>query len=179
MNLTNYYWYFTNALTPRFCDQILQYGKLHQEQIAVTGGIENKRDLKKIPLTKKELKNLQKIRNSNISWLDDKWIYKEIIPYVNEANKKAGWNFKWDHSEPCQFTKYSKGQYYGWHCDSWDKPYSNPNQKEYYGKIRKLSVTCTLSHPSEYTGGELEFNFNHPEQSKKQNIRNRMLILQR
>ena len=171
MNLTNYYWYFTNALTPRFCDHLLQYGKLHQEQIAVTGGIENKRDVNKNPLTKKELKNLQKKRNSNVSWLDDKWIYKEIIPYVNEANQRAGWNFKWDSSEPCQFTKYSKGQYYGWHCDSWDKPYSNPNEPRYYGKIRKLSVTCSLSDPSEYTGGELEFNFNYPELSKKENVR--------
>ena len=24
-------------------------------------------------------------------------------------------------SESCQFTRYGTGQYYGWHCDSWDK----------------------------------------------------------
>ena len=29
----------------------------------------------------------------------------------------------WDWSESCQFTIYKKGQYYDWHCDSWDKPY--------------------------------------------------------
>ena len=45
-------------------------------------------------------------------------------PYIHEANQKAGWNFDWDWSESCQFTKYGVGQYYGWHCDSWDKPYS-------------------------------------------------------
>ena len=35
----------------------------------------------------------------------------------------AGWNFDWDRSESCQFTKYKLNQYYDWHCDSWDKPY--------------------------------------------------------
>ena len=43
------------------------------------------------------------------------------ITYIHEANQKAGWNFDWDWSESCQFTKYGVGQYYGWHCDSWDK----------------------------------------------------------
>ena len=46
-----------------------------------------------------------------------------------------------------------------------------------FGKIRKLSVTCSLSDPSEYTGGELEFNFNDPEKTKKQNIRKCIEIL--
>ena len=59
----------------------------------------------------------------------------------------AGWNFQWDYSEACQFTKYEKGQYYDWHCDGWDKPYNKPNTPE-HGKIRKLSVTVTLSDPN-------------------------------
>ena len=49
MNLTNYYWYFTKALTPKFCDHLLQYGKLHQEQIAITGEFENKNDINTEP----------------------------------------------------------------------------------------------------------------------------------
>ena len=40
MNLLNHYWYFSNALTPRFCDEVLQYGKKHQEQLARTGGFD-------------------------------------------------------------------------------------------------------------------------------------------
>ena len=42
----------------------------------------------------------------------------------------AGWNFDWERSESCQFTKYKLNQYYDWHCDSWDKPYDrkDPNQ---------------------------------------------------
>ena len=40
-----------------------------------------------------------------------------------KPTEDAGWNFDWDRSESCQFTKYKQGQYYDWHCDSWDKPY--------------------------------------------------------
>ncbi len=173
MNLLNHYWYFSNALTPRFCDEVLQYGKKHQEQLARTGGFDKEK------LSKEEIKNIKKKRDSHIVWMDDKWIYKEILPYVIEANKNAGWNFNFDWSENCQFTKYSPGQYYGWHCDSWAVPYNKPNSLETHGKIRKLSVTCSLSHPSEYEGGELEFNFNDLEKTKKQNIRKCTEILPR
>jgi PKHD-type hydroxylase len=179
MNLFNHYYYFKSVLTPRFCDELLAYGKKHQEQIALTGGIDADRDLKKKPLSKKEIKDLKKKRNSNIVWLNDRWIYNEIQPYINEANKKAGWNFDWDYSESCQFTKYAPGQYYGWHCDSWDMPYNNPNDFNTNGKIRKLSVTCSLSDPSEYQGGELEFNFNNSEKGKKDNIKKCTEILPR
>lgn len=158
MNLFNHYYYFTGVLTPRFCDELLQYGKKQQDQLALTGGLEEDRDLKKNPLTQKEIKNLKKKRDSKITWLNDIWIYKEIQPYVHEANKKAGWNFDWDFSESCQFTKYSPGQYYGWHCDSWETSYNHPNDSNTHGKIRKLSVTCSLTDPNEYTGGELEFD---------------------
>ena len=125
MNLFNCYWYFQRAIPARLCDDIVRYGKQLQDQMAVTGGFG---DPKK--LNKSQIKNLKTKRDSNIVWMNDRWIYKEIQPYVNEANRNAGWNFQWDWSESCQFTKYEKGQYYGWHCDSWDKPYFYPNNPE-------------------------------------------------
>jgi len=179
MNLQNYYWYFKSVLSPKFCDELIAYGKKNQEQIALTGNIDSKRNLKLNPLTKKETKDLKKKRNSNVVWMDDRWIYDQIQPYVNQANKSAGWNFEWNWSESCQFTKYSKEQYYDWHCDSWDTPYNNPENLNFHGKIRKLSVTCSLSDPKDYKGGELEFNFNNPEATKKQNIKKCLEILPR
>ena len=179
MNLQNYYWYFKSVLSPKFCDELIAYGKKNQEQIALTGNIESKRNLKLNPLTKKETKDLKKKRNSNIVWMNDRWIYDQIQPYVNQANKSAGWNFEWNWSESCQFTKYSKEQYYDWHCDSFDTPYNNPENLNFHGKIRKLSVTCSLSDPKDYKGGELEFNFNNPEATKKQNIKKCLEILPR
>ena len=77
-------------------------------------------------LNKEEIKNLKYKRNSDLVWLSDPWIYREIHPYVQQANKNAGWNFNWDWSESCQFTKYKQGQYYDWHCDSWEKGYDEP-----------------------------------------------------
>jgi len=179
MNLQNYYWYFKSVLSPKFCDELIAYGKKNQEQIALTGNIDSKRNLKLNPLTKKETKDLKKKRNSNIVWMNDRWIYDQIQPYVNQANKSAGWNFEWNWSESCQFTKYSKEQYYDWHCDSFNTPYNNPENLNFHGKIRKLSVTCSLSDPKDYKGGELEFNFNNPEATKKQNIKKCLEILPR
>ena len=153
MNLTNYYWYFQSAIPPRICDLIVQHGKEEKakEFMAITGGYGRDRDLEKQPLSKEEIKDLQKKRDSNIVWMDDRWLYNEIQPFIHEANKNAGWNFDWDFSESCQFTIYKEGQYYDWHSDSWDQPYTEEGPTK--GKIRKLSVTVSLTDPKEYKCG--------------------------
>jgi PKHD-type hydroxylase len=176
MNLTNPYWYFQSVLTPRFCDELVKYGTMHEEQIALTGGFDRKDPNK---LNQQELRDLKQKRDSNIAWLNDAWIYREIHPYIHEANKRAGWNFEWDFSESCQFTKYKLNQYYDWHCDSWDKVYDKPNDLNSHGKIRKLSVTCSLSNPEDYIGGELEFDLRDRDPDKGQNIRTCTEILPR
>ena len=153
MNLSNYYWHFESALTPKFCDEVIKYGL---ERTSKLGTVGNYKEVEL--LSKDEITNMKIKRDSDITWLQDPWIYKEIQPYIHKANKNAGWNFEWDMSEHCQFTKYKPGQYYDWHCDSWDKVYDNPNLPE-HGKIRKLSVTCQLTDGAEYEGGELEFDF--------------------
>ena len=164
MNLTNYYWYFKSAVPSRICDEIVKYGQQLQDQMAVTGGFG---DAKK--LNQKQIKDLKTKRDSNIVWMSDRWIYKEIQPYVHQANANAGWNFQWDWSESCQFTKYKKGQYYDWHCYSWEHVYNKPITPS-HGKIRKLSVTVTLSDPKNYKGGELEFDFRNLDPDKKPNV---------
>jgi PKHD-type hydroxylase len=164
MNLQNYYWYFQSAIPERICDEIVKYGKSLSDQMALTGGFGGKK------LNKKQIKDLKKKRDSNIVWLQDRWIYKEIQPYVMQANQNAGWNFQWDWSESCQFTKYEKGQYYDWHNDCWPNAYKTKNpQDPTTGKIRKLSVTVTLSDPKDYKGGELEFDFRNldPDEPRK------------
>ena len=165
MNLQNYYYYFQNALTPRFCDEVIKYGILQQEELALTGGQTEKVNKGK-DLSEEDLKDLKKKRDSNIVWLNDKWIYNEIHPYIHQANRLAGWNFDWDFSESCQFTKYKLNQFYDWHCDSWETPYNDPKDVNRHGKIRKLSVTCSLSAPEDYEGGELEFDFRNQDPDK-------------
>jgi len=183
MHLKENYWYFESVLSNRFCDDLIKYGNQQKELRALTGTeAKLKEKIKHIKrtsenqhlsdeelaiqnnikidadLNKEELLDLKRKRDSNIVWLSDKWIYKEIHPYVRIANKNAEWNFQWDFSEACQFTKYKLNQHYDWHCDSWKEPYNNPKNLNTHGKIRKLSVTCSLSDPKDYKGGELEFS---------------------
>ena len=66
----------------------------------------------------------------------------------------AGWNFNFTKSEASQFTIYEPGEYYDWHRDAQNYPYTQGEQK---GLIRKLSVTVSLSNPEDYEGGFLEF----------------------
>jgi len=152
MNLSNYYWAFQSALSPKLCDDIIKYGLSKPESMAKTGGYD------KPNLTEEDVLNIQEKRKSDIVWLSDTWIYREIHPYIHRANQEAGWNFEWLRSEHCQFTKYKLNQYYDWHCDSWNDVYNKPNTPE-FGMTRKLSVTCQLTDGSEYEGGELQFDF--------------------
>ena len=84
MNLSNYFWYFSGVLTPRFCDEVIKYALQQQDSIARTGGFD------KPKLSKEDVKNIQRKRKSDLVWLNDTWIYKEIHPYVHEANRRAG-----------------------------------------------------------------------------------------
>tara|TARA_R110001606_G_scaffold382830_1_gene544811 strand:+ start:1737 stop:2363 length:627 start_codon:yes stop_codon:yes gene_type:complete len=165
MNLSNYYWYFQSAIPHRICDNIITHGLSKKDSLARIGGFEQEK------LSLKEMNDMKTKRNSDITWLQDSWIYREIQPYVHIANKNAGWNFDWNFTESCQFTKYKLNQYYDWHCDTLDTPYDNSNHKNYYGKIRKLSMTCQLTDSSEYQGGELEFDLRNKDPDKKPNIR--------
>ena len=163
MNLECYYWYFQSAIPPKICDEIIKYGLDQQEQLALTGDLNPDEEL-----TEEQLKDLSKKRKSHLVWMNEKWIYREIHPYIHQANANAGWNFDWDFSESCQFTKYKEGEFYDWHCDSWDKPYDKPDEPDRHGKIRKLSVTVSLSDETEYEGGDFEFDFRNKDAEKSQ-----------
>ena len=151
MELSNYFWHFKSAVPPKICDDIIKHGLSQTETMARTG------DYGDEELTKDQVRDMKRKRNSDLVWLNDTWIFKELHPYIHEANKNAGWNFEWDRSESCQFTKYKLQQFYDWHQDSWDKPYKKEGPDN--GKVRKLSMTCQLTDGSEYEGGELEFDF--------------------
>jgi hypothetical protein len=82
MNISNYYWYFSGVLTPKFCDDVIAYANSQEEVMARTGGYGDRK------LKKEEIKDLKRKRNSDLVWLNDTWIYKELHPYVHEANRK-------------------------------------------------------------------------------------------
>jgi len=164
MNLTHHYYYFKKAVPDRICEEIKKYCLSMKDQVAITGGQQGN-----VPTTKEGMEQLHQKRNSDIVWVSDRWIYKEIHPYVHRANADAGWNFQWDFSEAAQFTKYKLNQHYDWHCDSWDGVYNNPGQPN-HGKVRKITSVLVLSDPKDYKGGELEFDFRNLDPDKKRNV---------
>ena len=150
MTVDNYYSFFQQALGNRLCDNIIKHCSKNLEYAKVGGDT--------VTLERSEGKVVEEKRQSQVAFVDDRWIYKEIQPYVALANEKAGWNFNWDWTEQAQFTEYGLNEHYGWHCDSYSKPYVDvPDGMK--GKIRKLSVTVSLTDPEEYEGGDLEFDF--------------------
>ena len=159
MLLKNYFWYFPGAIPERLCNQVIATAMKEKGMRGLTG------DTNPDTATEEELKSIKKKRDSKIAWMNYPWLYNLFIPYVTNANNNAGWNFQFDESESCQFTVYEPGQFYDWHADSKEEPYKNV-------KIRKLSVTVSLSAPKDYTGGELEFDFknNDPLQPNNRHI---------
>ena len=158
MNLKHYSWVFKKALSAEVCDSIISIGLSGKKKKAITH-TENRRrsdsvrDLKKDPLQPEEEKRLLQKRHSSIVWLDEQWIFDLINPYIETANKNAGWNFHWDWTESSQFTMYTKDQFYGWHTDSSEKTGSNPKWKGSFNKTRKISSNIQLTDPSKYEGG--------------------------
>jgi len=161
MNLKDYYYYFKSVIPEKECKKIINLGLSKKNNFARIGDFKDKKNL-----SKKEKNLIKQKRNSKVTWLDDKWIYELILPYVQLANKNAGWNFQIDWAENCQFTQYKKNQYYHWHCDSFLDPFNDPTNLNFHNKIRKLSVTVSLSDPKTYKGGELEFDFRNSSDGK-------------
>lgn len=157
------YFYFNRALSPEKCDRIIELGETEMNNVLNSGGSIEART------NDSHDENVKKTaRNTDVSWLNTPEIYEMVHPFIHEANIQAGWNFDWDFSETMQYTKYGKKQFYDWHCDSMTEPYSKDMaDKNFAGKIRKLSVTINLSDPDDYTGGDLKFNIGathtHPE----------------
>ena len=127
--------------TPEQCKMIIDAGHQCEPQKAKVGGGEaGKYDTKK--------------RVTTISWIPfDKLpqMYRVIDNQLSIVNLN---HFGFDDvklTEPAQFTEYPKGGFYDWHMDlnAFGEDGSHP--------IRKISMTCLLSDPKEFKGGDLLF----------------------
>ena len=79
MNLQNYYWYYRQAVPAHICDAIVKYGLQTREEMAITGGYGNQK------LNQRQVKDLKKKRDSNIVWISENLIYKELHPYISSS----------------------------------------------------------------------------------------------
>ena len=129
-------------ITPEQCRLIIQAGhKEKPEQAKVGGGKGGKQDTKK--------------RVTTISWIPFNkmpQMYKVIENQLSIVNLN---HMMFDNvrlTEPAQFTEYPKGGFYDWHMDL--NAFGQTGQHP----IRKISMTCLLSDPSEFKGGDLAFD---------------------
>ena len=147
MILKHKYFFWKNALSPKLCNDIIKHALTKQAQQATIRKTDNKKQ-----------KGSKQLRDSKVVFLDERWIYQEIHPFIHEANRKGEWNFQWDFTEPCQFTIYGPKQHYTWHVDA-SLPYDCPDDLDRHNKIRKLSMAICLSDPKDFKGGKLQFDF--------------------
>ena len=144
MNLTNEYYYFTEALDKETCDKIMKAGARDFGEAVVGHGDK--------PIVNK------KIRTSTTAWLNDQWLYDLIWPYMEAANAKSGWEYDIKAAESVQITRYETGGFYNFHKDGKSDnlgAYNEPENKFMHGNVRKLSMSIILN--DDYEGGGFEF----------------------
>jgi len=128
--------------TPQQCQMIIDAGHQQKpEDAKVGGGHEGKYDTKK--------------RVTTISWIPFNKMpemYKVIENQLSIVNLN---HFGFDGvtlTEPAQFTEYPKKGFYDWHMDL------NAFGASGEHPVRKISMTCLLSDPKNFSGGELMFS---------------------
>ena len=127
--------------SPKQCQMIIEAGRAQPRQNASVGS--GNKDGGIVDT---------KTRTSHISWIPFSKMpemYKDIEKIMKATN---GNHFGFDGmqiTELAQYTEYPSGGFYDWHMDS-DVNFAHEPP------VRKISMTCLLSHESEFEGGELE-----------------------
>jgi len=131
-----------DGFTPEECDNIIRYGESLGPQSSTVGSTDD------------TLTVVEDIRKSKTSWIgleeDTEWLYERLGRILRCMN---GMHWRFDifgFHEDLQYTVYhGDNSCYNWHVDNMMMTDSPP---------RKLSMAVQLTDPSEYDGGELQFN---------------------
>ena len=148
------YWIYEGIIPPKVCDEIVNESdekKYNSGSVEVgTIGEDNEVDFD--------------IRNVSIQFTNSPWVNNLMRGFILSANEH---NFLYDLSEidkePCQLSRYSgtknNSQYYNIHKD-WI------NIRTGKSHTRKLSLSCQLTNPNDYEGGDLILYLEDPPTSK-------------
>lgn len=111
-----------------------------------------------------------KIRNCKISWMSvDKVNFiehglRKIVENVNTMLWKINLDHEWQAN--LQYTKYSgKGHFYDWHRDTYPEEFYD--QKT--APVRRISIVYSLSHKSDFVGGEFQIEHKNSIYTRKFN----------
>jgi PKHD-type hydroxylase len=125
--------------TPEQCQLIINAGRSEPVQMGeVGGGDKGTVDTK--------------TRTSHISWIPFNKMPEMYATLERVIHQTNGNHFGFDGiqiTEQAQYTEYPSGGFYDWHIDSDVVGMNEP-------PVRKISMTCLLSHESEFEGGGLE-----------------------
>lgn len=143
ISLKSPYWLWDKGVPEELCNIAIKDMNHMQFDVASIGGGGNER-------------KDSVIRNSRVSFPDaNYWLEGIAYNYALYANRSAGWNYKVDWAERIQLARYEKDHHYDWHED-W-----GPLEIREDNMVRKLSVVILLSDPSEFKGGEFQFENRH------------------
>ena len=142
----------TPLFTPDQCRQIIECGRRQPPQTAQVG------------MGKPGGGTDTKKRITTISWIPFKemgHMYRDLNNFIQKANENHFGFGDIQVTENAQFTEYPEGGFYDWHMDC-------DVHMQHEPPVRKISMTCLLSDPSTFTGGELEFTEKHKINNLKQ-----------
>ena len=135
------FWRWEHAIPKEMCELLLQERKKHDDLDALVGYGES-------------AEANPKQRQSKVVWArQNHWIEGILYNHGLYALQSAQWGFQMGRPQCVQLTKYEKGGFYDWHQD---QDILAPLD----GEFRKISLTCLLNDPSEFEGGEFEFQRN-------------------
>ena len=108
----------------------------------------------KIFAEQNNLRTIERTRRCKIAWLepgaDTEWLFRDMAKYVADLNARYFGFDLFGFVDHLQYTVYegsvSKPGHYGWHIDM-----------GLTTAPRKLSISLSLSEPTDYRGGELQF----------------------
>ena len=139
------YWLFKDALPQKDRNKVKRISKKACYKEAVT----------KNDIDQSKNKKDHNIRNTDVAFSSDNYLYDLLCPFVNGANEQAGWRYDLDWFEAVQIARYKKNQHYAWHTDGAGDHFGKYTSNDRAGgKVRKISLVACLSNG--YVGGDLE-----------------------
>ena len=91
-------------------------------------------------------------RKSGVCWIKEPFYLNLFFDIFKRANHDSNLNFQLDHIEDLQLTQYvAPDGHYDFHSDG-----DGHSRKNIDDSVRKLSMTCLLTDPNEFEGGNFQ-----------------------
>ena len=127
------YWTINEYIPDYICDEIIKNYTVFEDSFTKGGVISD-------------------YRKSGQCWITEPFYKNLFFDVIKRANHDSGLNFQLDSIEPLQLARYvAPDGHYDFHVDG--DGHSRQNADD---SVRKLSMSCLLTDPSEFEGGNLQ-----------------------